>query len=136
MEQVRSHWRGLPEDCAIDPPSQQMLWVHCLLFAYPWCGRCWVMLPSSSLPACECALQAPEQQATVEVACALEGLAHCLQASLADAAAAAPAIQQEEEQERKRLQLYAECATSACRFLLEAQVGELGGGEIGPISAS
>lgn len=61
----------------------------------------------------------------MEVACALEGLAHCLQASLADAAAAAPAIQQEEEQERKRLQLYAECAAVACRFLLETQVGEL-----------
>ena len=61
----------------------------------------------------------------MEVACALEGLAHCLQASLADAAAAAPAIQQEEEQERKRLQLYAKCAAVACRFLLETQVGEL-----------
>ena len=70
----------------------------------------------------------------MEVACALEGLAHCLQASLADAAAAAPAIQQEEEQERKRLQLYAKCAAVACRFVQEHEVQGLEQGRFGRAS--
>lgn len=73
----------------------------------------------------------------MEVACALEGLAHCLEASMAQAAedassGAGGSAGQEPEQEARRLELYAECARIAAEFLLEAQVragvGGLGGG--------
>ena len=123
VEQVGPHKGGLPENRRLCPSFPA---TRCWCIACQWHAPGVGVLSGAALvfPACVCALQAPERQATVEVACALEGLAHCLQASLADAAAAAPAIQQQEEQERKQLQLYAECAAVACRFLLEAQVGD------------
>ena len=56
------------------------------------------------------AVQAPEQQATVEVACALEGLAHCLEAASNGG---------DPEQE------YAKHSQAAVDFLLSAQVLQL-----------
>ncbi|PRW60046.1 hypothetical protein C2E21_1401 [Chlorella sorokiniana] len=65
---------------------------------------------------------APERQATVEVACALEGLVHCLQASLAQAASEQMGSGGAAAAESERHQVYADCALVAVRFLLEAQV--------------
>ena len=67
--------------------------------------------------------QAPERQATVEVACALEGLVHCMQASLAQAASEQAAGGGAAACEAERHQLYADCALAAVQFLLAAQVG-------------
>jgi len=75
-------------------------------------------------------VQYPDQQATVEVACALEGLAYCLQVSTADGAAAAQMAaagdadaQDVAEEERERQHRYSRAARIAVAFLLEAQVG-------------
>lgn len=100
----------------------------------------------SSFPAVSCGLfgrlhsvstssapkpQAPERQATVEVACALEGLVNCLQASLAQAASehagGGPAAAADSE----RHQLYADCTLVATQFLLAAQVCAWGPGSLG-----
>lgn len=66
-------------------------------------------------------LQKPERQATVEVACALEGLACCLSASLAQSAEGGAGAEAAAA-ERQRQERYAESACVAARFLLRAQV--------------
>lgn len=71
--------------------------------------------------------QAPHQQAVVEVACALEGLTHCLAVSQRQLAAAAfdPAGRSSAaETEEQRQASYAACARVAVGFLLQAQVQE------------
>lgn len=70
--------------------------------------------------------QAPCQQAVVEVACALEGLSHCLAVCHAQAqhARAAKGAVTAAEETRQRLERYAACALVAAGFLLEAQVAE------------
>lgn len=59
----------------------------------------------------------------MEVACALEGLVHCMQASLAQAASEQAAGSAAAAGEEERHQLYADCALAAVQFLLAAQVG-------------
>lgn len=67
--------------------------------------------------------QVPERQATVEVACALEGLVSCLQASLAQAASEQAGSGATAAAQAEQHQLYADCVLVAVRFLLDAQVG-------------
>ncbi|KAL4423128.1 hypothetical protein ABPG77_004811 [Micractinium sp. CCAP 211/92] len=66
--------------------------------------------------------EAPHQQAVVEVACALEGLSHCLAVSQAQLAASAHGGGAAAEEGRRRLERYVACARLAATFLLEAQV--------------
>lgn len=60
----------------------------------------------------------------MEVACALEGLSHCLAVCHAQAqhARAAKGAVTAAEETRQRLERYAACALVAAGFLLEAQV--------------
>lgn len=58
----------------------------------------------------------------MEVACALEGLSHCLAVSQAQLAASAHGGGAAAEEGRRRLERYVACARLAATFLLEAQV--------------